>query len=32
VGWLQTKFPEKFGIVVDVSASQKDDDKEQSNA
>jgi len=32
MGWLQTKFPEKFGIVVDVSASQKDDDKEQSNA
>ena len=32
MGWLQTKFPEKFGIVVDVSASQKGDDKEQSNA
>ena len=32
VGWLQTKFPEKFGIVVDVSASQKGDDKEQSHA
>ena len=25
MGWLQTKFPERFGIVVDVSTSQDAD-------
>ncbi|MBU74173.1 MAG: branched-chain amino acid ABC transporter permease [Rhodospirillaceae bacterium] len=32
VGWLQTKFPEKFGIAVDVSETQMGEDREQSNA
>jgi branched-chain amino acid transport system permease protein len=31
VGWLQTKFPEKFGIIVDASTSQPREEKGRAN-